>query len=188
MSTVLGKPQITPDELLELPDDARFELVDGQLVRKEMSLLAAWVASRINKRLGIVVEPQELGVVLTSDASYRCFGDDPDRIRRPDISFIQRARMRPEYVKGHIPIAPDLAVEVVSPNDLFFDVRRKAGEFERAGTRLVWVVNPDKREIEIFRSDGSHSFLRGDEYLEGENVVPGFRCPLTEIFQSPPMG
>jgi Uma2 family endonuclease len=76
-----------------------------------------------------IVKPQLLGVVLTSDASYQFFPEEHDRVRRPDVSFIDRSRMRPEYVEGHIQIPPDLAVEVVSPNDLFYEVREKVGEY-----------------------------------------------------------
>jgi Uma2 family endonuclease len=187
MSTVVGKSRFTPDDLLRMPSDERFELVDGQLVRDEMSGIAAAVALRIGRRLGNIVEPQELGVAFTSDASYQCFAEEPDRVRRPDVSFIHRSRMRPEYLQGHIPIAPDLAVEVVSPNDLFFDVRRKAGEYVRAGVRLVWVVNPEEREVQVFRGNGTYLLVQNGDSLDGEEVVPGFRCPLAEVFELPPM-
>lgn len=187
MSTVLGKPQFTPDDVLAMPHGERYELVDGQLVSTEMSGIAAWIASRINRRLGDVNDAQGLGAVLTSDASYQCFAEDPDRIRRPDVSFIHRSRMRPQYLIGHIPIAPDLAVEVVSPNDLFFDVRRKAGEYMRAGVRLIWVVNPEEREVQVYRGNGTYQLVQNGESLDGEDVIPGFRCPLAEIFQPPPM-
>ncbi|MEX2173388.1 MAG: Uma2 family endonuclease [Pirellulaceae bacterium] len=187
MSTVLGKSQFTPADVLSLSGDERFELADGQLVRKEMSALAAVVASRINRRLGNIVEPQALGTVFTSDASYRCFPEEPDRVRRPDVSFIDRSRMRPEYLEGHVPIAPDLAVEVASQSDLFIDVRRKAGEYVRAGVRLVWIVNPEEREIQVFRANGTYLLVQNGDSLDGEDVVPGFRCPLAEIFQPPPM-
>lgn len=187
MSTVVGKSRFTPDDLLQMPSEERFELVDGQLVSTEMSGLAAAVASRIVRRLGNIVESQQLGVVFTSDASYRCFAEEPDRVRRPDASFIHRSRLRPEYLQGHISISPDLAVEVVSPNDLFFDVRRKAGEYVRAGVRLVWVVNPEEREVQVFRGNGTYLLVQNGDSLDGEDVVPGFRCPLAEIFQLPPM-
>lgn len=188
MATAIGKSQYTPEDLLKMPDEEHFELVDGQLVRKEMSLLAAFVAALINQRLGNVVGPQQLGVVLTSDATYQCYAEEPDRVRRPDVSFIQRSRMRQQFLEGHIPIAPDLAVEVVSPNDLFYDVQGKVREYLRAGVRLVWVANPQEREVHLYRANGSYVLLREGDALDGEDVVPGFRCPLAEIFQRPPMG
>jgi Uma2 family endonuclease len=187
MSTAVGKLQFTPDDLLRMPGDDRFELVDGQLVSTEMSGLAAIVTSRICGRLGIVVESRQLGVVMTSEATYQCFAEERDRIRRPDSSFIHRSRMRPEYLEGHIPIPPDLAVEVVSPNDSFYEVRQKVGEYIQAGVRLIWIVNPAKREIDVYRASGTTLLVTNGDSLDGEDVVPGFRYPLAEIFQPPPM-
>lgn len=187
MTTIVGKSQFTPEDLLRLPGDDRFELVHGQLVTTEMSGLAAMLAYRIAKLLGNLIDPQTLGVIFTSDASYQCFPDDPSKVRRPDVSYIQRSRMRPEFLKGHIPVPPDLAVEVVSPSDLFVDVRRKAGEYVQAGVRLVWVVNPDEREIQVFRGNGTYQLVQNGDSLHGEDVVPGFSCTLAELFQPPPM-
>jgi Uma2 family endonuclease len=187
MSTMLAKPRFTPDDMLRLSGGERYELVAGQLVRTEMSALAALVALRIGRWLANTVEPQQLGIVMTSDASYRCFPDDPDRIRRPDVSFIRRARMRREYLEGHVPIPPDLAVEVVSPNNTFFEVRQKVNEYLHAKVPLVWVVNPDLREVEVYRANGTYQLVAGGEDLDGEEVIPGFRCPLREIFQPVPM-
>jgi Uma2 family endonuclease len=95
--------------------------------------------------------------------------------------------MRAEYLEGHIPIPPDLAVEVVSPNDLFYDVQQKVGEYLQAGVRLVWIVNPRTREVHVYRGDGGFQLLKNGDSLDGAEVVPGFRCPLAEIFQDVPM-
>lgn len=187
MSTLLAKKHFTPDDVLRLSGEERYELVDGQLVRTEMSLLAAWVAAQLVRRIMSIIEAQQLGVVMTSDASYQCFPDDPDKIRRPDVSFIHRSRMRSEYLEGHVPIAPDLAVEVVSPNNSFFEVRQKVAEYLQAHVRLVWVVNPNLREVEVYRASGGYQLVQNGDSLDGEDVVPGFRCPLAEIFQPPPM-
>jgi Uma2 family endonuclease len=187
MSTVLGKSEFTPEDLLRLSGDDRFELVQGQLVSTEMSGLAAFIAYHVAWHLGNVVRPAQLGTLFTSDASYQCFAEAPDRVRRPDVSFIHRSRMQPEYLQGHIPVPPDLAVEVVSPNDLFYDVRQKVGEYLRAGVRLVWVVNPVKEEVDVYRANGTSVLARAGDCLEGEDVIPGFRCPLADIFQRPPM-
>lgn len=185
MITAPRKARFTPDDLLAMEGDERFELVDGHLVSTDMSGLAAAIASRLVLRLAALVESQNLGLVMTSDASYRCFAEDVERVRRPDVSFIERSRLRPELLIGHIPIAPDLAVEVVSPGDLFVDVRRKVGEYLRAGVRLVWVINPDEAEVQVFRVGGTYSLVRSGETLDGEEVVPGLRIPLAELFAIP---
>jgi Uma2 family endonuclease len=188
MSTVTGKSRFTPEDVLRLEGEERFELVDGQLVSIEMSALAAIVTSRINAYVTHYVSPRELGVVLNSEASFQCYTDDPDRIRRPDTSFIERSRMQPEYLEGHIPIPPDLAIEVVSPNDRFYDVQDKVVEYLQAGVRLVWVLNPKTREIHVYPSGGLSTVLKIGDALDGGVVIPGFRCPLAEIFAPLPMG
>lgn len=187
MSTVLGKQQVTPAELLTMPDARRFELVDGELVERTMSFHSGWVTSLLNEKLTAYVRANQLGAA-SSEASYQCFAEDPDRVRRPDISFIERSRLMPSLMSGHVPIPPDLAIEVASDNDTLFAVRRKIGEYLRAGVRLVWVVNPEEREVQVFRADGTYSLVHSGDSLDGENVVPGFRCPLAEIFAPPPMG
>lgn len=188
MATVISDRRYTPDDLLKLPDGDRFELVDGQLVENDMSLLSAFVAGRVTELLSAHSRSQNLGPVFNSDASYRCFPFDPQLVRRPDVSFIHRSRMRAEYLTGHAPIAPDLAVEVASPNDLHYDVQGKIEEYLSAGVRLVWLINPETKIVQVYRRDGTVSHLRGDAELTGEDVLPGFRCTLGELFKPPPVG
>jgi len=85
---------------------------------------------------------------------------------------------------GKIP--PDLAVEVVSPNDSAGELEEKLDDYQKAGVPLVWVVNLKSRTVMIYRADGSVSRLRESDELAGENVIPGFRCPVRDIF--PPRG
>jgi len=187
MSTVTGQSKFTPEDVLRLEGEERFELVDGQLVSTELSALAAIVCSRICALLSATVNAGKLGAVMTSEASYRCFAEERDRVRRPDVSFIHRSRMRPEYLEGHIPVPPDLAVEVVSPNDLFREVRRKVPEYIRAGVRLVWCVDPEVRTVDIYRADSTSAVVSNGDALDGEDVVPGLHCPVAELLELPPM-
>jgi len=83
---------------------------------------------------------------------------------------------------GHIRIAPDLAVEVVSPTDIQYDVDRKVAEYLEVGVKLVWVINPDTRVVLIYRGDGSISGVREGGELDGESAVPGFRCRVADLF------
>ena len=188
MATAITDRRYTPNDLLKLPDGDRFELVDGQLVEKEMSLLSSFVAGRVTELLSAYSRAKELGAVFNSDASYKCFPFDADLVRRPDVSFIQRARMRAEYLTGHAPIPPDLAVEVASPNDLFYDVQGKVEEYLAAGVRLVWLINPDKRIVQVYRPDHSILQLTAEGELSGEDVLPGFRCSIADLFMPPPVG
>lgn len=124
--------------------------------------------------------------MLPADASYQCFADDPTKVRKPDVSFIQASRLSAsERPTGHCQIAPDLAVEVVSPNDLFEDVSRKVEEYLAAGVRLVWVIDPKAERVFIYRHDESATILTNKDSLDGEDVVPGFLCAIADLFKPP---
>ena len=84
--------------------------------------------------------------------------------------------------RGHTRVSPDLAAEIVSPNDLAYDVGEKVQEWLRAGASLVWVVNPETRTVEVHRARGTGTILREEDYLDGEDVLPGFACSLAGIF------
>ena len=87
-----------------------------------------------------------------------------------------------ELPKGHVRIPPDLAIEVVSPNDLASDLDEKVEDYQKAGVELVWVIQPESRTVSVYRSDGSVSRLHQDDELSGEEVIPGFRCQVRSLF------
>ena len=180
MSTTLA-PLFTPDDLLTIPDGDRYELVDGHLVERNMGSWAAVVEGNIYYLLRCHGFGKLLGLTLNASVSYQCFPNN--RVRKPDVSFLLAGRLLDDRVpEGHITIAPDLAVEVVSPTDIQYDVDRKVAEYLAVGVQLVWVVNPDARIVLIYRLDGSISGVREGGELDGENAVPGFRCPVADLF------
>ena len=174
----------TPDDLLAMPDGDQYELVDGRLVeRKEMGARAAYVGSQLMLLIGNHNRERKLGRIFTSDAGYQAFPNN--RVRKPDLSFVRRGRLPGERVpEGNIKVAPDLAVEVISPTDIHYETDRKVEEYLQAGTRLVWVVNPEVRTILVYRLDGSIIGLREKDTLDGEDVLPGFRCSVSDLFES----
>ncbi len=185
-----ARPRVTAEELLAMPDDKRFELVNGELVEHNMSWESERIGTNLIVLLGSFVRKQNSGEVNGSSAGYQCFEeifpDDPDRVRKPDVSFISANRLpRPPISRGNCTIVPDLAVEVISPNDLSEDVEEKVDEYLRAGVRLVWVVHPQAKTIRIHRANGSVQVLRLADELSGEEVIPGFRCPVSEVFRLP---
>src|SRR5262249_22122716 len=103
-------------------------------------------------------------------------------------SFLRLARLSVEQATahGHLRIAPDLAVEVVSPNDLVYEVDAKVQEYLKAGTQRVWVINPEVRSVEVHRPDAPGTILREQDDLDGEDVLPGFRCRVGDLFLLPP--
>ena len=188
MTTVATKAAFTPEDLLKLPDAVNYELVDGTLVERHMGSESSAVALAIGTLLMTFVKGRQLGHVFTTDCGYQCFPAHPNRVRKPDISFIRMGRLPDERIpEGHIRIAPDLAVEVVSPGDLAYEVDEKVEQYLEAGVRLVWVVSPKTRTVRIHRPKGDAagpiSGLAEADTISGEDVVPAFQCRVAEFFQ-----
>ncbi len=181
MSTV-AQPTITADELLRMPDGDRFELVDGELVEREMGSVASWVSGQTFFRLNLLATNSG-GWAFPDGTAYRCYDDDPERVRKPDASFIRAGRLPGDEIpEGYITVVPDLAVEVISPTDTYRDVEAKVAEYLDAGVPLVWLINPDNRSVRVFRAGQPVVQLRADDELTGDDVLPGFRCPVAELF------
>ena len=194
MSAITSKPptfaagrRFTPEDLLALPDAVGFELVDGRLVERGMGAISSWVGGRLYRLLGDHCDRVRLGWTFPADASYQCFPDEPARVRKLDVSFVRFGRLPAEQLaEGHIRIAPDFAVEVVSPNDLASELDRKVKEYLAAGVRLVWVIFPETRSARIHRADGSVAEVRETDPLDGEDVIPGFRCTVGDLLPPAP--
>jgi Uma2 family endonuclease len=186
MSIAEATREYTLEDLLALDDGKSYELVDGQLEELSVSNLASNVASRLNSRLGSHVEANQLGEVFDAEAYYRCFSWLPKTARKPDVSFISSARLPHDWTTlSWFDIAPDLVVEVLSPNDLAYKVQAKLNEYQKAGVRLVWIINPEQRMIFVHRLDGTANVLHEADELDGENVVAGFRCRVGDLFPKP---
>ena len=188
MSITASPTRYTPEDLLRIPDGDQYELVDGQLVEHIRSTWSSYVAGEVYGKLARHCQAHQLGWVLPEGATYQCFPDDRNRVRKADVSFIRREQLSLEQASaaGHLPVAPDLAVAVISPNDIAYDVDAKVREFLQAGVRLVWVVNPQTRTIRVHRMQGAGTILGESGDLDGEDVLPGFRCRIAELFQPPP--
>lgn len=172
----------TPEELLDMSDGVCFELVDGQLVERNMGMESSWVGGKLFRILGDFVEHKQLGWVFPADAGYKCFPEHPKKVRRPDVSFVSRDRFPNGLIPGGFTeLAPDLAVEVVSPNDLYEKVLAKVAEYLGAGVKLIWVIDPKQWAAQVYRLDGTTTFVRSGGELSGEDVVPEFRCPLLQL-------
>lgn len=188
MSTIESKTRYTPDDLLMMPDGDHYELVDGNLVERQVGAVSSLVATMLARFIVNHCEAGGLGWVFGSDCGYRCFPGSPDKIRRPDVSFLLQGRLPADRLPtGFMSMAPDLAAEVVSPNDLAYEVDQKVEEFLGAGVRLLWVINPELRTVRVHRADGSVSVLREHEDLDGEDVLPGFHCRVGQLFPRLPM-
>lgn len=185
MSTIAQETTLMPADLLAMPDGEAYELVDGQLVERKTGSESSWIGGTLYFRLREFADHRNLGWVWPADAGYRCFPDDPNRVRRPDISFVRHGRLpegRPSQGFEHIP--PDFVAEIISPNELFYDVERKVEEYLHAGIRLVWVINPATHTLTVYRADGSLSRFHDRDDVTGEGVLPGFRILVGSLFPS----
>lgn len=157
------------------------ELVRGQLVvREPPGTLHGAVAANLTIKLGAFVHKERVGLVFAQDTGFK-IERDPDTVRGPDVAFVSRGQLERIPEAGYAELAPDLVVEVLSPNDRPGQVLAKIGDFLAAGTRLAWLVDPQRRETRIFRSDGGMAVIGEDGALDGEDVVPGFSCPLRAV-------
>lgn len=190
--SAIAEARYSAADLLKLPDRDRFELVNGELVEKNMGWESSRIGSNLLARLNVFCVDHSLGWVNGPEASYQCYEaiypDDPDRIRKPDVSFIRLERLAPDdRPEGHCEIVPDLVAEVVSSDDTYYEVREKTEEYLRAGVRLVWVVDPNTRSVQVHRADRSTNKLHENQELNGEEIVPGFRLLIGELFRVPTM-
>jgi Uma2 family endonuclease len=169
-------------ERLNLPNK-RTELVRGALiVREPAGFEHGVVAARLATRLGMFVEAQQLGVVLAAETGFTQFRA-PDTVRAPDVAFISTARLPPDRVRGFAELAPDLVAEVLSPGDTAGEVAEKVDDWLSAGSRLVWVVDPVRRNARVHRANGAVVPLTESDEFEGEDVVPGFTCPVADLLR-----
>lgn len=176
-------PLLTIEEFERLPDDEwRCELVRGVVVREPPAGFEhGRVANRILHLLTGFVEGHDLGEVLASETGFVLF-DDPPTVRAPDAAFVAEGRVPSPAPPGFGRLAPDLAVEVVSPSNTIAQIHSKMLDYLDAGSRLVWVADPSTRSVTVARSRKEIRLLTGDEELDGGDVLPGFRVNLSEIF------
>lgn len=171
----------TLEELLASPDRGRYELVHGHLEEVPVGVLASRVTVRLTTRLDVHCESSRQGEVFSSEQYYRCF-DDELHSRKPDASFIRRDRLPVGWTQlGYFEIAPDLAVEITSINDVTRNLEEKVDEYLDAGIPLVWVIHPEARTAMIYRGDGSVQRLHEQDELQGEDILPGFRVRLGDL-------
>lgn len=174
---------LTADDLLRLNmPDARTELIRGQLVvREPAGYRHGNVAARLLVAVGAFVEAHALGWVFTAETGFR-LRTDPDTVRAPDVAFVRRDRLPDPSPRGYAALAPDLVIEVLSPDDRPSEVLAKIGDWLEAGTSLVWLVDPEKHTARVYRADGSERHLAEPDRLDGEAVLPGFECELRRMF------
>jgi Uma2 family endonuclease len=170
-------------------DDALYEIINGQRVElPPMSAYAGIVASRLHGKLTEFASANPVGEPVI-EVLFR-LPLNGDRNRRPDVAFVSYKRWpkgRPVPIDDNAwDVVPDLAIEVVSPNDLAEDLLEKVQEYFRAGVEMVWVVYPRLRLIQVYESLSRIRGLTRTDELDGGPVLPGFRLPLATLFPEEP--
>ena len=171
------------EEFEQLPGSKFSELKNGRLVEKSPT-------GDQHNRIGFlllydlvqIIVPNQLGQLNLPDMGV-VLDQEQHTIRCPDVAFVTAGRL-PEITKGFLRLAPDLAVEIISPGDLYTEVVEKVDEYLQAGVRLVWVIDPRRKTVRIYRPAGQAQLTLGlvDE-LDGEDVIPGFKLPVARLFE-----
>lgn len=170
---------LTAEELLQIPDK-HAELVRGVLVvREPPGLRHGRIALQLGRRLADHVDAKSLGRVYV-ESGFR-LASNPDTVRGPDVAFISQTRLPEPEPVGYPALAPDLVVEILSPSGRPGETLGKVADWLSAGSRLVWVIDPERRLARIYRSDGTEDVVAAENALQGEDVVPRFTCPLASI-------
>ena len=177
-------PKVWTDEdldRLESETDRQYELVNG--IPKEKgpeSMEHSYIAANLTGEIRAFVKLHKLGIALESSATYRMSGGNN---RKPDVSFVAKDRL-PEKRLTTKPFdgAPDLAVEVISPTDIWWEILEKLNQYFSSGCRLVWLISPPDQTVLVYRADRRSHFLQVGDSLDGEEVIPGFTMPVAELF------
>jgi Uma2 family endonuclease len=176
---------MTAEEFLEYPlPDAKGELVRGELrVTPPAGGPHGCAAGNLYLRLGTFVQGHHLGRAFADGIGYELLAL-PHTVRVPDLSFVRADRLPAEGLgPGLLRLAPDLAVEVLSPSERASDLQEKLDDYLVAGTPMLWVVDPVRRTVRVVTPDAPELRLREGDTLDGGSVIPGFVCPVAEIFE-----
>jgi Uma2 family endonuclease len=179
---------MTAEELMELPRDGfRYELINGEL---EKMPPPGHPHGRITIRLSVPLSQfiwdQQLGEVFAADTGFK-LTTDPDTVLAPDFAFVTNKRFEEgSKTEGYWPGPPDLAVEVLSPNDRPGKVNKKISRWFSFGTKQVWIVDQKHSTVTVYRSPSDTTTFSGSDYLEAPDLFPGFRISLDRIFGPTP--
>lgn len=178
---------ITAEELFKMPDDGyRYELDKGRLRKMAPAgIKHGVIAIRLGARLQIFVEGHNLGFVCAAETGFY-LEKEPDTVKAADVSFYSWEMIpMSDIPDGYGDFPPDLAVEVMSPNDSVIKSEKKAFAYLEKGTKIVWVIHPKRQTVTVYRK-GSKKILKSVDVLDGEDVIPGFSVNVAEIFPPSP--
>jgi Uma2 family endonuclease len=173
----------TAQELEQLPNDARYELIRGELcIMPNNSAEHGNKTMRLSAPITLFVEEHDLGECFAAETRFT-IEQQPDTVLAPDFAFVSRDRLAGIPPKGYLLLAPDLVIETRSPGDTHTEVSLKVARWLQAGTQLVWVLDPASRTVTAHRTGIAPQTLGAEDILSGEDVLPGFSLPLQRLFR-----
>ncbi len=175
---------ITGEELAQMGGLGRCELVDGRIVRMSpTNYRHGRIEFRIAAALDAYARPRRLGLVLTGEVGVYT-RRDPDRVRGADVLFVTHDTYgRRSPALAYLDVAPDLIVEVLSPEDRVVEMNQKLGEYFEIGVRMVWVADPEARAIQAYRSPTDVRLFRETDRLAADDLLPGFDVSVASLFE-----
>lgn len=174
----------TAGDLLALPDDGQqYELIDGDVrVMSPAGNKHGKIAATLLCLIGPHIRENQLGAVYAAETGF-LIQQNPDTVRAPDVAFVAQARIdEVGPVEGYWPGAPDIVAEVVSPNDRFTDIEQKALHWLKAGSKVVWVVDPQQTHVTEYRGVSDIRVLSRGETLSAPQLLPGWEVKIAELF------
>lgn len=182
--SIVQQPLLTVadfERIPDPPDGSKLELVRGEIIAMPPPKGKHGICcQRIGRFLGNHVDPSKLGWVTTNDTGV-VLERDPDTVRGPDVAFWSIGR-QPTIPEGYFEVPPDLAVEVLSPDDRRKDVREKIKQYLFYSVPLVWLADPETRTVTVYRGTMRGTELDETEILDGGDVLPGFTCKVSDLF------
>ena len=173
---------VTGEELARIPDLGPGELVRGKFIpMSPTNWRHGEYVDDIAHALGRFVRARKLGKVLTGEVGVYT-ERDPDTVRGADVLFISHERLARVTSQSYLDVAPELVVEVFSPGNTWDEMRRKVAEYLGAGAERVWVVEPERRAVHVYRAPDEATVLGAGDVLRGEGLLEGFALPLDALF------
>ena len=181
----LKEKQWTAEDFFHSPLSKNHELIEGELFEiMSTGFVHGVVAQEIGYYILDFAKKNKLGVVTAAETGF-IMGEKT--CRGADSAFISNENLeRHGYPQGFFPVAPDIAVEVVSPNNTSEEMMEKVNLYLENGSRMVWIVYPQTRVVTVYRQTNVVSLLRENDTLDGEDILPGFRLSVAELFASIP--
>lgn len=182
---VLSEQLYTADDIWEMAgdNDKHFELIDGVIFdMSPTGFLHGIITNELARIVSNHIRENKLGIVTAAETGYKL---TDKTVIAPDIAFVRADRVPTEPVEGYLPLAPDLAVEVMSPSNTAGEMSRKVDLLMQHGTQLVWIVHPTTKAIDVYAKEDDKvnvNFLKDNDTLTGGTVLPNFSLKLTDLF------